>query len=1152
MKETPTFSDESRRCGRHRERGNVASLVLVAIGLTASAAQADETGIDFFEKRIRPVLVDRCYKCHGPDAARTEAASAKGGLRLDTREGLRRGGGRGPAIVPGKPGESLLLRAISHTYPDPDLRMPPTGKLPDSAIADFAAWVEMGAPDPREGRQDGKHAAAASAAANARDFWSFKPPRPPPIPPVGRSDWARTPIDAFILARMEAAGLAPAPDADRRTLIRRATYDLTGLPPSAEEIEAFERDDSAEAFERVVDRRLASPRFGERWGRHWLDVARYADTKGYVYSDREEARFVHSHVYRDWVIRAFNEDLPYDRFLLLQIAGDRLVEDGGDARDLAALGFLTLGRRLLGNIHDIIDDRIDVVMRGTQALTVTCARCHDHKFDPVPTRDYYSLYGVFNGSTERLVRLVKAKGEAGEDLAYEKEMRAREEKLEKTFEAKKASMVDRLRSKAGEYLVAVLDVASLPSEEFYAIRGPDDLNPVVVRQWQAHLFHARKEFHPVWAPWHAFEKIPSADFAARAAAVIESYASDGASVDARVDAARRVNPLVLEALTRPLPASMADVARSYGKLLEGIHTRWKAAAEKAKKSGAPLPAVLPDAAAEELRQAIYAADSPAMVPSGSINEMEWFFDEGTRVELAKLSAEIERWIIASTAAPPHSVILADRPEQWNARVFIRGNPSNRGEEVPRRYLEAIAGEKREPFALGSGRLEMARAIARPENPLTARVMVNRIWLQLLGAGLVRTPSDFGTRSEPPSHPELLDHLACRFVAEGWSVKKTIRAMVLSRTYRQSCEADARKLTSDPENRLLARMSRKRLDFESMRDSLLAVSGELDLRMGGRPVDLTAAPAVPRRTVYGNVDRQFLPGFFRVFDVANPDLHSPQRHATTVPQQALYLMNSPFVVERARALAARMAEAGETPVERIRRLHRLVFSLEASARQIELALSFIATVPPDPPPAPPPPPPAWLYGWGEFDEASGRVITFKPLPHWTGEAWQGGPNWPDPKLGWVQIKADGGHAGNDLGHAAIRRWIAPRAATVSIAGKAAHRPKEGNGIHARIVSSRAGSLWDAVVHNKDAKAEVAGVCVEAGDTIDFVVDCRGDIGYDEFELAPVIRETAAQGEGAEWDAKKDFGGGPPPPPRPLEPWEMVAQALILSNEFLFVD
>ena len=1123
------------------------ALILVALCLTAPSELADENRFDFFENRIRPVLVDRCYKCHGPDSARTEAASPKGGLRLDSRGGLLRGGGRGPAIVPGKPGESLLLRAISHTHQDPDLRMPPSGKLADSSIADFTAWIAMGAPDPREGTAAGE-TAALRAGRNARDFWSFKPPRPPPIPPVERSDRARTPIDAFILARMEAAGLEPAPEADRRTLIRRAAYDLTGLPPSADEIAAFEEDGSEEAFERAVDRFLASPRFGERWGRHWLDVARYADTKGYVYSDREEGRFVHSHVYRDWVIRAFNEDLPYDRFLLLQIAADRLVEDGGDARDLAALGFLTLGRRLLGNIHDIIDDRIDVVMRGTQALTVACARCHDHKFDPIPQRDYYSLYGVFNGSTERLVRLVKDQGKAPEYLAYEKEMRAREEKLQKTFEAKKASMVDRLRSKAGEYLVAVLDVESLPSEEFYAIRGPDDLNPVVVRQWQAYLFHARKEFHPVWAPWHAFEKIPAAEIAARAAGIIEGFASGGAGIGS----GRRVNPLVLEALTRPLPASKPDVARAYGKLLDGIQTRWKSALEEAKKSGSAPPAALPDAAAEELREVLHAADSPAMVPPGSINEMEWFFDEGTRVEIAKLNAEIERWILASPASPPHSVILADRSEQRNARVFIRGNPSNRGEEVPRRYLEAIDGPEREPFALGSGRLEMARAIARPDNPLTARVMVNRIWLELFGAGLVRTPSDFGTRSEPPSHPDLLDYLACRFVAEGWSMKKAIRAMVLSRVYRQSCEADPLKLTADPENRLLGRMRRKRLDFEAMRDSLLAVSGELDLRMGGRPVDLAAAPAIPRRTVYGNVDRQFLPGFFRVFDVANPDQHSPQRHATTVPQQALYLMNSPFVVERARTLAARAAGSGEIPVERIRRLHRAVFSSEPSPRQIERALSFVAAVPPDPPSPPPPPPPAWRYGWGEFDETAGRVKGFSPLPHWTGEAWQGGPNWPDPKLGWVQIKADGGHAGNDRAHMAIRRWVAPRALAVSIAGKAAHRPKEGNGIHARIVSSRAGSLWDAAIHDKDAKAEVKDVRVEPGDTIDFVVDCKGDITSDEFEWAPVIREAAAEGEGAEWDAKKDFGGRPPPPPRPLSAWEMVAQALILSNEFVFVD
>jgi hypothetical protein len=1105
----------------------VVSLALVPCLL--AQASLDAEGLDLFESRIRPVLVERCYRCHSAEAKRL-----RGGLFLDSREGLLRGGERGPAIVPRNPGASLLLRALRHE--DGDLEMPPGGKLPEAQIDAFARWIAIGAPDPRGG---GEALAPAGIEELARGHWAFQPPAEHPRPPVENAAWARTPVDLFILAKLEERGLGPSPEADRRTLIRRAAFDLTGLPPTPEEVEDFAADARPDAYERLVDRLLASPRYGERWGRYWLDVARYADTKGYAY-DREERRFVHSHAYRDWVIRAFNEDLPYDRFIVEQLAADQLGDET-DRGSLAALGFLTVGKRFVNNIHDIIDDRIDVLTRGLQGLTVSCARCHDHKFDPIPTEDYYSLYGVFAATTEKAVSLVAAPARTEAYAAYEAELEKRAAALAKAFQTKREQLAARLRSKAGEYLAAVLDVEKLPSEEFYAIMGPDDINPVIVRQWQAYLFQTAKEFHPVFAPWHAFAALPREELPAQAAALAE-----------RLAAASGINPLAGAMLAAPAPPlSMEELAARYGALLSGVEAKWRALLESAAEGAAP-PEGLADPAEEEIRRVLYGPESPASVPAGAVSEIEWFFDEPSRVELSQLQAKIDQWLIDAPGAPPHAVVLEDRPAPRNPRIFIRGNPSNRGREVPRRFLRLIEGEERRPFVRGSGRLELARAIASPENPLTARVIANRIWLHHFGAGLVRTPSDFGTRSEPPSHPELLDFLARRLVAERWSLKGLHRLIMLSSAYRQASAEDPERFRLDPENRWLSRMSRSRLDFEALRDTLLAASGRLDLVIGGRPVELLVQPFSGRRSVYGFIDRQILPGVLRIFDFANPDQHSPQRYSTTVPQQALFFLNSPFVIEQAIALARRH-EAAEPAEERVRALYAALFQRRPSARELESALRFLAAAAPADAPAPRPPSP-WLYGYGEVDAEKGLLKSFTPLPHWTGDAWQGGPNWPDPKLGWVRLTATGGHTGNDLAHAAVRRWVAPFDGAVSITATLSHRHAEGDGVRARIISRRAGELASWRVHNGKAETALEPIAVREGETIDFAVDLGGALGHDDFLWAPVIRTLppagAAAGAAMEWMAEKDFAGPEPPPP--LGPWEKYAQALLFANELVFVD
>ena len=1016
--------------------------------------------------------------------------------------------------------------------------------------------------------------------SKTQGHWAFKLLQPRALPRVANQAWPNTAIDFFVLAKLEEQGLSPAPQADKRTLIRRASFDLTGLPPTPAQVDAFIADSSPEAFAKIVDGLLASPMYGERWGRYWLDVARYADTKGYVYGDREEIRFVHSYVYRDWVIQALNEDLPYDRFIQQQIAADQLAPTL-DARpstfdsSLAAMGFLTLGRRFLGVVHDIIDDRIDVVMRGTQALTVGCARCHDHKFDPIPTADYYSLYGIFAGCTEKTIPLNTLSSQGRATIEYEKGLRERVEKFDRTIEKKRQDFSNRFRAKTRDYLVAVLDVKKLPTEEHYEIRGPDDLNPTIVRNWESYLLQTQTEFHPVFAPWQSLGTLPDREFAAKASLALAQFTAGG-------DRSHRVNPAVLQALIENPPGSMREVAERYGKLLAGVHKQWQEIVQLAATNKTDTPTALSDPVLEELRKVLYGSSAPVNIPVLAPADIEWYFDEPSRVELMKLNAEIERWIIKSPGAPSHSVILEDRPDPKHPRIFLRGNPANKGDEVPRQFLKVVAGEKRKPFQTGSGRLELARAISSPENPLTARVMVNRIWLRHFGAGLVRTPSDFGTRSDPPSHPELLDWLALHFMTNDWSIKNIHRLIMLSQVYQQSSgpiseprESQREKprsvgdtpysflvsaATIDPQNRLLWKMNRQRLDFETLRDSLLAVSGELSTSMGGQPIELFKQPFSVRRTVYGFIDRQFLPGVFRVFDFANPDMHSPQRSDTTVPQQALFFMNSPFVVERARALVERVNRISpEDPAQRIQQLYRALYQRLPTHEQLEFGLSFLNVTTAELPYEPSPPPvSAWQYGYGEFDEVTLGLKNFNRLPRFIGDAWQGGEKWPDEKLGWVRLTADGGHAGNDLEHAVIRRWTAPGNAKVSIGGTIQHDHQEGDGINARIVSSRRGSLGSWTVHKNKAEAKIASVEVMKGDTIDFVVDYRANLNNDDFTWAPLIKvvaemASATSGDLAvEWNAMKEFSGPPVTPPKPLTAWERYAQVLLQSNEFMFVD
>ena len=810
------------------------------------APATDAAGLEFFETHVRPLLADACVECHGPDLQ-------QGGVRLDTRAGMfaagEDGGEIGPAVIPGDAAGSRLLEVLAHA--DDDLGMPPEGKLPDDRIAVLTAWVERGAPWPEE-------AARPVPAADPAAHWAFRPVVRPPVPDVAGA----TPVDRFLNAKLTAAGIEPAGAAPRRTQIRRLYLDLLGVPPTWDELQTALADLSAEdgrpdAWPRLVERVLADPRHGPRWARHWLDVARYADTTGYVGGNRS-TRYPFAWTYRDWVADAFNRNLPFDRFVTLQLAADRLGLAADDP-DLAAMGFLTLGDRFLNNPVLIADDRVDVASRGLLGLTVACARCHDHKYDPVPTEDYYALYGVFRSSVAPdELPVVGAVPDTPAGRAFVAE-RDRLSAAAATVDAELLDTVRRdLRDRFGDHLAAAAGVAP-----------KDGLRSHAVRVFRKRLAKADAD-DPVLGRWVALR--------------------DGASDEAPAAVAAEFNAAAAEWGDRPPGDPLRTIVKGWTQIEPRVLRGYLNQAER-KRS---------DAAAAKLTA--FLADSPA--------------------------------------APPRAHVLHDRSRrEWNT-VFVRGDTSRRGKEIVPHAVPSIltGGELVEVCPDGvSGRAELAAAIVDPANPLTARVFVNRVWAWRFGTGLVTTPSDFGTRADPPSHPALLDWLADGFVRSGWDVKALHRRIVGSDAYRRGAgpaAGDAR----DPGNRLLSRFPRRRLSFEALRDAALAAAGVLDERIGGRPADLfdRAAPH-RRRTLYGIVDRNDPPGAPRNFDFPSPDATADARTETAVPQQGLYALNGPDLAAWGAALAASLP-----PGDPVAPLYRRVLLRDPTAAERDRAERFLAS------------------------------------------------------------------------------------------------------------------------------------------------------------------------------------------------------------------
>lgn len=890
-------------------------------GLRAEDTAASAADLAFFESKIRPVLVEHCYACHS-----AQAKQVRGKLLLDTRAGARRGGESGPAVTPGKPDESLLLSALRHE----SFEMPPDQKLSDSVIADFETWIRRGAADPRAG--DATVGLAAIDVEVGRKFWSFQPLHKAAPPEVADTSWPRTDIDRFVLAKLEAAHVHPGPDADDRTLIRRVYFDLLGLPPTPEEMQRAED----EAFETLVDRLLDSPHFGERWGRHWLDVVRYADSTG-----GGRTRILHdAWRYRDYVIRAFNEGRPFDRFIEEQIAGDLLPYTNRAQRveQLTATTFLALGptnyeeqdKELLR--MEVVDEQLDTVGRAFLGMTIGCARCHDHKFDPIPTRDYYALAGIF--------RNTKTLNHANVSNWIERQLPV-DPAWQAALDAHQAA-VNEMTAKLN---AAKQLVAQAGSGEFDLQRLPgiviDDAQALVAGDWRTsrsvrtylgeHYLHdeavndgaSSVTYRPAFATAGEYEvRISYTASTNRAAqAPITVRGADGERT-IRVD--QREKPAI------------GGVFHSLGSF------RFQAGT-----AGAVVISN-DDARGQVIADAVQFLPVETSSSQAEINQPSPSSRQAARDALAKLEEELAALKKRAPPSAPQVMSVEEEQQVVDCPLHVRGNVHNLGEAVPRGFLSvAEFGWSPEFSDSQSGRRELAHWIAHRDNPLTARVAVNRIWLHLLGEGLVRTPDTFGTTGEAPSHPELLDYLAARFIESGWSTKALIREIVLSRVYQLSSAAQPDLSAADPDNRWLARANRRRLDAEAIRDAMLSVSGRLDLTAEGTLIDPRLDSEFgyeyrgSRRSVYVPVFRNELDGLFEVFDVADPNLVTGRRNVSTLPTQALYLMNSPFVMQQAqtaakRVLAEDVADVGARAV----RLYELALGRPPTPRELELTLRHV--------------------------------------------------------------------------------------------------------------------------------------------------------------------------------------------------------------------
>jgi hypothetical protein len=902
----------------------ITSLRTLAVSSSETQQSADQ--IDFFEKQVRPILVRNCAGCHNAKAMIAE-------LDLTTAEGFQRGGENGRLIDQKNPQESRLLKVIG--YQD-KLKMPPAGKLKDEEIVIMAAWMKMGAPWPKAkteaavvgdtkwtNRTSGREFSEAE-----KNFWAFQPISHPVLPKVKNRPWVKNPVDAFILEKLEEKKLAPAKPADRLTLLRRATYDLTGLPPTESEIREFLADDSPDAFKNAVERLLASPRYGEKWGRHWLDVARYADSTG----NDEDHRYPYAWRYRDYVIEAFNHDLPYDQFAREQIAGDLIPPEspsGVNRRGIVATGFLALGPKAIAQqdkkkmLYDVYDEQVDVTTKAFLGLTVACARCHNHKFDPILTKDYYSMVGIFASTksfsdplafvSQSLYKPLVTKSEYDVYLAkknaHEVQVKNRQHELSEITDRAKDKLMARQGTRLAEFMIAARGVYH-DKKDLKSIAAQQQLDEEVLKKWADYLKPGKVKQHLL--DWHNAH-----------------------------------------------PDKLVQVANGYqsrflARLAEWIveDGGWRAKYDKAVKDGRELPKRPEfEAGKDRFFYEVYFGKGPFSITPDDKSRFD--AEDAERISLLKKElSELKK----QAPLEPEMACAVEDGEVSNQKVFIRGDYHNEGEDAPKGTpLILSAHTKQLPINSGSGRLQLAEWIVQPEHPLTSRVMVNRIWQWHFGEGLVRSPDNFGKMGERPTHPQLLDFLALKFVESGWSIKAMHRLIMLSSAYQMSSEGSDRSLSADPENRLLSRFNRRRLTVEEVRDGLLAIDSSLDLTIGGTLQSGTGTDGenddkrlslnpekLNRRTVYLPLRRANLPTLLNLFDFGDATTASGKRQLTNVATQALFWMNSDFLTERSKNFSRLLIEHNDLSDEaRIKLAHIRILNREATGEEVLQGLNYIS-------------------------------------------------------------------------------------------------------------------------------------------------------------------------------------------------------------------
>ena len=919
----------------------VVLIAMLAAGVLPAGADLapDPAKVEFFETKVRPLLVDQCYACHSASAKKLKA-----NLLLDSVAGLLKGGDSGPAIVPGDPDKSRLVDAIR--YQNVDLQMPPKKKLSDRQIADLTEWVRMGAPWP------GAPAAASASASEEFDLqkrkashWSWQPVKLVPPPAAKNTSWVHNEIDAYVLAPLEEKGLAPAAPAERRTLVRRAYFDLLGLPPTPAEVEQFVNDASANAFESLVDRLLASPHFGERWGRHWLDLVRYAETFGHEF----DYPTPNARQYANYVIRALNADVPYDQFVREHVAGDLLPEPRLHPTEkfnesVIGSGFWFLGEQVHGPVDvrqhqaDRADNQIDVFGKTFLGLTIACARCHDHKFDAIATKDYYALYGVLE-STRMQQAFLDAGGKTEQVVKRLKAIRSDANQM-----LPKADPPVRTAS-----AVAFETFDQPHYRDWFATGWAFGDGPTQIGEWDS-CAPAPRPIRPGIA--HSGLLSPKLRGVLRS----RSFIIPKHSIDyllAGADPGCKVR-LIIDGYTMDAYNGVLFPGISFNVDTDG-RFRWHRQDVAMYAGHRAHIEVIDDGdgwiAVDEIRF------NDAETSRPTVSESDTTAIAASEPLAHKLTDYANRLAAESANLPePVRALAAADGEGIDGRVFLRGSHKNLGDAVPRRFLEAISG----PGACttsGSGRLEIARQLTDPSNPLVARVFVNRVWHHLLGRGIVPTVDDFGVMGQPPTNPQLLDYLADRFVKEGWSLKRLIRAIMLSATYQMaSTPADARAKEIDPQNNLLHHRPVRRLEAESIRDSILAVSGRLDPTVYAAPVEVYLTPFMEgrgrpqrggpldgdgKRSIYVSVRRNFLPPMMLAFDYPVPFNTIGRRTVSNVPAQALILLNDPFVIGQANVWAKNvLAQPGLSPRQRVERMYQQAFARPPTDAESDEAIAFL--------------------------------------------------------------------------------------------------------------------------------------------------------------------------------------------------------------------